>query len=278
MKVIADSSSTRTEWTLVDGTKVVENAVTDGLNPFFLSRREISHSIRLQLPEPFFKRRWDNVYFYGAGCTNDEKKNIIKSSLVAQFKAPVYVESDLLGAARGLLIHEQGLACILGTGSNSCFYDGRKVVKSVRSLGYILGDEGSGGVLGKLFLSDCLKNLAPKDLCDEFFSRFDVTPDSIMDVVYVKSFSNRMLSAYSFFLADHLDNEYVYDLVYNEIMRFFKRNISQYDYKSYPLCFVGSIACMYSEVLKTVASDFGVEIKKIVRQSMPGLVEYHAND
>ena len=109
MKVIADSSSTRTEWTLVDGTKVVENAVTDGLNPFFLSRREISHSIRLQLPEPFFKRRWDNVYFYGAGCTNDEKKNIIKSSLVAQFKAPVYVESDLLGAARGLFIHEQGL-------------------------------------------------------------------------------------------------------------------------------------------------------------------------
>ena len=155
MKVIADSSSTRTEWTLVDGTKVVENAVTDGLNPFFLSRREISHSIRLQLPEPFFKRRWDNVYFYGAGCTTDEKKNIIKSSLVAQFKAPVYVESDLLGAARGLLIHEQGLDCILGTGSNSCFYDGRKVVKNVRSLGYILGDEGSGGVLGKLFLSDC---------------------------------------------------------------------------------------------------------------------------
>lgn len=129
MKIIADSSSTRTEWVLIDGDKVIERAFTQGLNPYFQTRREISHIIRLELPDTFFRRRWEHVYFYGAGCANVEKTKIMEMSLVAQFKTPVTVESDLLGAARGLLVKESGLACILGTGSNSCYYDGEKIVK-----------------------------------------------------------------------------------------------------------------------------------------------------
>lgn len=277
MKIIAESSSTRTEWALVDGSAILEHAFTEGLNPFFQTRREISHSIRLELPEAFFKRRWEHVYFYGAGCSSTEKKKIVEASLVAQFKTPVTVESDLLGAARGLLINEPGLACIIGTGSNSCLYNGHDVERNVRSLGFILGDEGSGAALGKIFISDCLKNLAPADLCEEFYEKFRVTADDIMDVVYTNASPNRSLSTYSFFLSEHLDNKYVYDLVYNEIMRFFRRNISQYDYKQYPICFVGATACIYSEILKQVANDFGVSIKKIVRCSMPGLVEFHSD-
>lgn len=184
MKVIVDSSSTRTEWVLVHGSEVVEHAFTTGLNPFFQTRREISHSIRLELPQEFFKRRWEHVYFYGAGCSNPDKIKIVESSLVAQFKTPVTVESDLLGAARGLLVYDEGLACILGTGSNSCLYDGEKIVKNVRPLGFILGDEGSGSALGRLFLSDVLKGLAPKELADEFFQVNKVSPDSIMDSIY----------------------------------------------------------------------------------------------
>ncbi len=276
MKIIAESSTTRTEWALAEENNVIEQAFTEGLNPFFQSRREISHSIRLQLPDAFFKRRWDKIYFYGAGCSSDEKKNIVKASLVAQFKTPVEVESDLLGAARGLFINEPGLACILGTGSNSCLYNGRDIVQNVRPLGFILGDEGSGSSLGKIFLSDCLKNLAPKHLREEFYSRFEVTPDEIMDKVYVMALSNKTLSNYSYFLADHLDDEYVHDLVYEEIMRFFKRNISQYDYANYPICFVGAVACTYSEILKDVAAKFGANIKKILLRSIPGLVEYHS--
>ena len=275
MKIIAESSSTRTEWALVDGSSIVEHAFTEGLNPFFQTRREISHSIRLELPDAFFKRRWEHVYFYGAGCTSAEKKKIVSASLVAQFKTPVTVESDLLGAARGLLINEPGLACIIGTGSNSCLYDGNDIEKNVRSLGFILGDEGSGAALGRIFVSDCLKNIAPVELREEFYEKFRVTVDDIMDVVYTNASPNRSLSTYSFFLSEHLDNNYVYDLVYNEIMRFFVRNISQYDYHSYPISFVGPVACIYSEILKAVAADFGVTIKKIVRCSMPGLVEYH---
>ncbi len=278
IKVIAESSSTRTEWVLVEGNKIIEHAFTTGLNPFFQTRREISHIIRLELPQAFFKRRWNHVYFYGAGCSSPEKNKIVESSLIAQFKTPCTVESDLVGAARGLLIHEPGLACILGTGSNSCFYDGEKIAKRVRALGYVLGDEGSGAALGRIFLGDLLKGLAPQDITEAFYAKYKVTVDDILEAVYNNPMPSRNLRAYSVFLANHLDNKYVQELVQNEIQRFFDRNVSQYEFKKYPVCFVGSVACTYSDILVETANRFGATVKKIVRYSMPGLVAYHKND
>ncbi len=278
MKVIAESSSTRTEWVLVDGDRIVEHAFTEGINPYFQTRREISHSIRLELPQQFFRRRWEHVHYYGAGCSNPERNKVVEASLVAQFKTPVTVESDLLGAARGLLIHDQGLACIMGTGSNSCLYNGERIVKNVRSLGFILGDEGSGATIGRRFLSDLLKGLCPKELEMAFYEKYKVTPDAIMDAVYNNPMANRNLRSYSFFLADHLDNEYASSLIRHEFKRFFERNISQYDYQKYPVNFVGSVACQYSDILLQVADEFGAKIKKIVRYSMPGLVAYHGGN
>lgn len=278
MKIIAESSSTRTEWSLVDGDKIVEHAFTTGLNPFFQSRREISHSIRLELPEAFFRRRWEHVYFYGAGCANTEKCKIMESSLVAQFKTPVSVESDLLGAARGLLVRKSGLACILGTGSNSCLYDGKEIIKTVSSLGYILGDEGSGAYLGKKMIADMLKGIAPDDLTQAFFEKFMVTPNVLLNDVYTNSLPARTLSSYSSFLAEHIDNAYCYQLVYSAFMRFFTRNIAAYAFKEQPLCFVGSTCVKYKDILLRAAADFGVEVEKIIRYSMPGLVEFHATD
>ena len=275
MKIIAESSTTKTEWSLVDGSKIVEHAVTDGLNPFFLTRREISHSIRLNLPKAFFKRRWDHVYFYGAGCSNDDKKKMIESSLVAQFKTPTTVESNLLGAARGLFVNEPGLACILGTGSNSCLHDGSNIVRNVSSLGFILGDEGSGAALGRLLVSDCLKGLAPSELQTQFLEKYDLDINRVMDHVYNNPGANRTLSSYSFFLGEHLDHEYVRDLVRGEFDRFFRRNVMQYDYKAYPLCFVGLVACTYSEILCELADKYDISIKKIIHRSMPGIVKYH---
>lgn len=278
MKIIAESSSTRTEWALVDGTTIVEHAFTTGLNPFFQSRREISHCIRLELPEAFFRRRWDHVYFYGAGCANSEKNKIMESSLVAQFKSPVVVESDLLGAARGLLVRESGLACILGTGSNSCLYNGNEIIKNVAPLGFILGDEGSGAYIGKNLVADILKEIAPRNLCQAFYEQYMVTPNVLMDDVYTKPLANRTLARYSAFLAEHLDNEYCYQLVYSAFMRFFTRNIAAYPYREQPLCFVGSTCMLYKDILCRAAKDFGVEIAKIKRYSMPGLIEYHKED
>ena len=278
IKVIAESSSTRTEWALVQGDKIIEHAYTEGLNPFFQTRREISHIIRLGLPPEFFKRRWSHVYYYGAGCSNPEKNKIVESSLVAQFKTPVTVDSDLVGATRGLLVHEPGLACILGTGSNSCLYDGSQIIKHVRSGGYILGDEGSGAAMGRLFIGDLLKGFVPSDIRDSFVEKFNLNVDLLMDEVYNNPHANRNLRNYGVFLSEHLQNEYVYQLVFNEISRFFERTILQYDYQSYAINFVGSVACQFSEVLLSVASKYGANIKKIVRASMPGLVIYHTCD
>lgn len=278
IKVIAESSSTRTEWALVQGDKIIEHAYTEGLNPFFQTRREISHIIRLGLPPEFFKRRWSHVYYYGAGCSNPEKNKIVESSLVAQFKTPVTVDSDLVGATRGLLVHEPGLACILGTGSNSCLYDGNQIIKHVRSGGYILGDEGSGAAMGRLFIGDLLKGFVPSDIRDSFVEKFNLNVDLLMDEVYNNPHANRNLRNYGVFLSEHLQNEYVYRLVFNEISRFFERTILQYDYQNYAINFVGSVACQFSEVLLSVASKYGANIKKIVRASMPGLVIYHTCD
>lgn len=278
MKIIAESSSTRTEWAIVDGTEIVEHAFTTGLNPFFQARRELSHCIRLELPEAFFRRRWDHVYFYGAGCANKEKIKLMESSLVAQFRSPVTVESDLLGAARGLLVRNPGLACILGTGSNSCLYDGNEIVKNVPPLGYVLGDEGSSAYMGKMFIADILKGIAPAQLIHDFYEHYMITSNMLMDEIYSNPLPNRSLAKYSLFLAEHIDNAYVYQLVYASFMRFFTRNIGAYDYQNYPLCIVGNTGVQFSEVLRSAAADFGVEIEKIIPYSMPGLVEYHAAD
>jgi len=278
MKIIAESSSTRTEWALLDGTEIVEHAFTTGLNPFFQTRREISHAISLELPEAFFRRRWDHVYFYGAGCSSKEKTKIMESSLVAQFKTPVTVESDLLGAARGLLVREAGLACILGTGSNSCLYNGSEIVKTVAPLGFILGDEGSGAYMGKTFIADMLKGIAPQELIRAFYEKYMVTPNILMDEVYTNPLPSRTLSRYSLFLAEHLDEPYVYELVYNAFMSFFTRNMQAYPYKEHRLCCVGSTCVLYKDLLLKAASDFGIEIAKIIRYSMPCLIEYHAAD
>lgn len=278
MKIIADSSASRTEWVLVDGNTVVEHAFTKGLNPFFQSRRDISHSIRLELPEVFLKKRWEHIYFYGAGCANTDKKKIVEASLVAQFKTPVTVESDLLGAARGLLINEPGIACILGSGSNSCYYDGKQIVKNVRSLGFVLGDEGSASYIGKRFVSDCLKDIAPEQLRNSFYEYINKTPDEIMTSIYENTLPGNMLSVYSRFLMDKLEMDYVYDIVYSSINDFFTRNVAQYNYRDLNVCFVGSNACAYSGVLNEVAKKFGINIRKILPSSVPGLVHYHATN
>lgn len=276
MKLIAESGSTRTEWALVEGSTLIQRAFTEGLNPFFQTRREISRSVRLGLPELFFKKKLEQVYFYGAGCTSHEKKNILGASLVAQFKTPIQVASDLLAAARGLFKCEAGIACILGTGSNSCFYDGKIIVKNVKAGGYILGDEGSGATMGKAFLSDLLKGLAPSTIANDFYDKFRINNNEVMESVYNRPFPNRFLSTVSYFLADHTSDEYVHALITTNLQSFFKRCVCQYDYQNYPIRFVGSVANLYSDTLQNIATEFGATVDIIAESSMNGLIEFHA--
>lgn len=278
MKLIAESGSTRTEWSLIENNVLVEHIYTEGLNPFFQTRREISRSIRLGLPTHFFRKKMDMVYYYGAGCSSFEKKQILNASLVAQFKTHIQVESDLLGAARGLFLTQPGIACILGTGSNSCFYDGNEIVNNVSAGGYILGDEGSGASVGKDFLSDVMKGLAPKDLTNDFLEKFRITTSDIMDSVYNHPLPNRFLDTVSYFFINYIDNEYVIDVITRNFKNFFTRCVFQYDYKNYPIRFVGSMANNYSALLNKVANDYGIEISNIEEAPMKGLIEYHSNN
>ncbi len=276
MKLIAESDSTRTEWALIEGNHIIEKAFTEGINPYFQTRREISHSIRLGLPVSFFKKKLDGVYYYGAGCNSEEKKNILEGSLVAQFKTPVKVESDLLAAARGLFGNESGVVCILDTGSNSCFYDGSSIVKNIKSGGYILGDEGGGAVLGKLFLSDVLKELAPPVLAADFFKKFRIELDEILDSVYNRPFPNRFLATVAYYLAEYKGNDYVDDMIKENFRNFFWRCVCQYDdYKEYPIRFVGSLAVLYRDILCKVAEEFDIQLNRIEKTPMDGLIEYH---
>lgn len=274
--MIVESGSTRTEWALVEDQQLIQHAFTEGLNPYFQTRREISRSVRLGLPEVFFKKKLEQVHYYGAGCNSLEKRNTLGASLVAQFKTPIQVESDLLAAARGLFKTEAGIACILGTGSNSCFYNGKIIAKNVRSGGYILGDEGSGAVIGMKFLSDVLKGLSPAGVTSDFFDKFRTTPNDIMESVYNRPFPNRYLASVAYFLADYMTVDYVASLVTGSFFDFFRRNIRQYDYLSYPTRFVGSLAYRYAEPLRDVAKEFGVTVDKIEETAMRGLIDFHS--
>lgn len=276
MEIIADSSATRTEWAIVDEDRVVERAFTSGVNPYFMTRREISHVIRLELPDSFFRHRWRHIWFYGAGCATVEKCKVMEASLVTQFKSPATVNSDILGAARGLFVRRPGLACILGTGSNSCLYDGESIVRTVRPLGYILGDEGSNAYMGRLLIADVLKGLAPDDISDRFFARFGVSPVRLMDDVYSASMPGRVLASYASFLTENIADQYVSGLVRSALTAFFERNILAYDYKDKIVGFVGSAAVTYEPLLREVAAGFGIEIAAVRPSSMHGLVEYHS--
>ena len=181
-----------------------------------------------------------------------------------------------LAAARGLFKCEAGIACILGTGSNSCLYDGKIIVKNVKAGGYILGDEGSGAVLGKMFLSDVLKGLAPKDVTADFFEKFRISPNEVMESVYNRPFPNRFLSTISYFLADYTNDDYVFELITGNLRNFFTRNVCQYDYKNYPIRFVGSLAYSYAAILREVAREFDIELEIIEETPMNGLIEFHS--
>ncbi len=276
MILIADSGSTKTDWCIAHNGEPVKQMRTKGINPFFQSEEEIqqelAHYLLPELPDGELKA----VYFYGAGCT-PEKVPVLRRAIADSLpvNGNIKTESDMVAAARSLCGHEPGIACILGTGSNSCFYDGKEIVNNISPLGFVLGDEGSGAVLGKLLVGDILKNQFPSTLKDAFFEQFDLTAPEIIDRVYRQPFPNRFLATLSPFLAQHLHEPVVRTLVFNSFIAFFQRNVKQYDYKHLQAHFIGSIAYYYKDVLQEAAEETGVKIGQIIQSPMEGLIRYH---
>jgi N-acetylglucosamine kinase-like BadF-type ATPase len=277
MIVIADSGSTKTHWCVADGQFILREIFTRGINPFYQTEAEISDEIEFGLLPELGEIQVDAVYFYGAGCSFTEKKEMVRLGLAPHFpNAIIEIESDLLGAARALFQHENGIACILGTGSNSCFYNGIEIVQNVSPLGFILGDEGSGAVLGKLLIADCLKNQLPESLSNQLLAEYDLTPSAILDNIYKMPFPNRFLAQFTTFILKHIEEPSIFNLVYDSFDAFFIRNLMQYPLENKKVGFVGSVAYYFRDTLEIVASERGIVISKIVQNPMEGLVYYHS--
>ena len=274
MFLIADSGSTKCDWAIVgDELQIVK---TEGINPYFCDSFQIEKILKKSLLPKIKGAKVDEIFFYGAGC-RAEKCDVVKSALQAVFStAKIEVESDLLGTARALFGKKAGIACILGTGSNSCFYDGNEIIYNVSPLGFILGDEGSGAVLGRKFLGDLLKNQMTEGLKKKFFQKYKLTTAEIIEKTYRESFPNRFLAQFMPFLKKYIGEPKIYNLVFDSFDEFFKKNVMQYtDFEKYKVSFCGSVAYHFADVLEVAALERNLNFGEIIQNPIEKLVDFH---
>lgn len=274
MILIADSGTTKTEWCLITDRGDLETVITSGINPFYQDAENISAILQKEF---IGIKKIDAIYFYGAGCINQEKQNIVKDALLNVFKVTkVFVGSDLLAAAHSLCQDRSGVVCILGTGSNSCYYNGSEIVVNVSPLGFILGDEGSGAVLGKKLIGDVLKKQLPQSLIDDFFETYQTTAAAILENVYKKPFPSRYLADYTKFLSKNIKHPEIEKIVTDSFRDFVTRNLLQYsEIGQTPIHFTGSIAFHFEVQLRKVIKEQDLMLGNIEKAPMEGLIKYH---
>jgi N-acetylglucosamine kinase-like BadF-type ATPase len=279
MILIADCGSTKIDWCLLNGSEKVAQIFTTGMNALLLTEEEMTQRIKDELLPHIQSYKVDEIYYYGAGIISDELKSHVISALKSNIPSAtrIEVDTDLLAAARALCGHKPGIACILGTGSNSCYYDGENVVNNVSPLGYILGDEGSGAVLGKLLVGDVLKHQLPEYLCEKFLKEYDLDRNKIIDAVYRQPAANRFLAHFAPFLEHNIEEPSIHRIVLHSFIDFFVRNVESYPgYKELPCNFVGSIALLEKATLVEAATLQGIKIGNIIQDPMEGLIKFHS--
>ena len=275
MQLIADSGSTKVDWRAIKDDGSIVEISTEGINPVFITPEEIVKILSQKLL-PVIGPGVKNVYFYGAGVVSPQLIATLSESFKKVFpESETFAASDVLAAARALCGHNPGIACIMGTGSNSCFYDGENIAKNVRAGGFILGDEASGGVLGKKLISDFIKGLLPAHIQAEFDKRYDLDYMKVVEKVYKQPMPSRFLASFAPFINEFIADPYMENLVNTSFDEFFKRNISQYDYKNHTVNFVGSIAYYFKDKLVTAAERNGMKVGRVLKTPIEGLVEYH---
>jgi N-acetylglucosamine kinase-like BadF-type ATPase len=247
---------------------------TPGINPMYQDDETIFNLLEKDFPE---KIRPEAVYFYGAGCISQNVNQTVRTALSKYFQCnELFVDTDLMAAAHALCGHTAGIACIIGTGSNSCYYDGEKIVKNISPLGFMLGDEGSGAVMGKKLIADLLKNQLPEPLKEKFYSVYPYKPAEIMDHVYKKPFPNRFLAAFTRFIHANINDEYLNRMVRESFTEFFNRNVKQYpEARELPVHFTGGVAYHFSGILKETARQLGYTTGAITESPVDGLIEFH---
>ena len=276
MILVADSGSTKTNWCYSSGKGSPEFFSSGGINPFFRTTEDIALELeKILLPKLAGKVK--KVFFYGAGVVNVEKAGVIKSALFKLFPESVCeVESDLLAAARATLGDIQGIACILGTGANSCLYNGAEITKHVPPLGYILGDEGSGTYMGRKLLADFLKKIMPDELAEQFRKMFPMDYSEFLNNVYRNENVRMFLAGFVPFLKENVDEKYCQDLVLDSFLEFIKRNVACYpDFFEYKVSFVGSVAFHFKEQLTVALAKQNLQTGVILKEPLEQLIQYH---
>ena len=279
MILIADCGSTKIDWCILKGDKLVKQFFTTGVNALLMPEDKIRATFETELKPQVEGSEIFEVYYYGAGCLSEKICSNVSRSIASVIPSAttISVNSDLLAAARALFGRNPGIACILGTGSNSCYYDGEKICDNVSPLGYILGDEGSGAVLGKLLVGDVLKKQLPAELCEKFLKQFNLDRMKIIENVYKKPAPNRFLASLSPFLIQNIEEPAIHRLVLNAFKSFFVRNIENYaNFKEVPVSFVGSVGFYYREVLDEAAKALDITIGTVIKSPMEGLLKYHS--
>ena len=276
MILIADSGSTKTDWRLVNKNGETTVFETIGFNPYFIT----SESILTALSSSKLNRIKDQVeqvYFYAAGCSSEKNKQELLTPISTFFKiAKVEVQHDMLAAARSTCGRENGIVAILGTGSNSCLYNGNEITENVRALGYLLGDYGSGADIGKTFIKAFLGGELPSGIEKAFKKEHGLSTDDILESVYKKVMPNRFLASFSPFVFQHIDDPFLYRMITERFELFFDKNICKYsDYENHTLHLIGSVAFVYQNIFKIVAEKYKVKIGKVIKQPIEELVNYH---
>ena len=279
VNLIADAGSTKTDWVITDreGERITR-INTNGVNALLCSPGSIkSMATKVDTMLRQEDMKVNALHYYGAGCATPQICQRCEAELRQAIRAEeIRVYSDLLGAARSLLQRERGIACILGTGSNSCLYDGKKIVSNVPSMGYVLGDEGSGAVLGRRLVADAFRGIMPPEMRELFFAKYDITLGEMLDRVYKQASSNQYLATFVEFIAENIEHEYMTGMVREEIGRYFDRNISCYaEAKDVPISFTGGVSKVFQEIIRTVGAEKGYHIGKFINPPMEGLIEYH---
>lgn len=274
--LIADSGSTKCEWCLIDNGKK-KILFTQGMSPYFLNGEQVQGILLNELLPNIKSYAFTDIYFYGTGCLDPRNAKMMKTAISKVFAGvQIHVEHDLAGAAKAVCGNTKGIACILGTGSNSCFFNGKKVVKNSPGIGYILGDEGSGAYLGKKVIQYYLYGTFDEDLMYKFNDKYKTTAAEILEQVYRKPLANRYLSGFCMFLAGNRGHYMIENIIEDGLNDFFFTHLCKYSESwKLPIHFVGGVAYGFKDVIKELCQSYEFDLGKILKNPMEGLIEYH---
>lgn len=280
MILIADSGSTKTSWLLVENGEVIMDTLTSGYNPYYYHTTSLTDALKLELMPHLVDIDVKKIFFYGSGCSTEKNCLLVKSTLWQLFpNASVEVNHDLYGAAVALLKSKPGIACILGTGSNSCNWDGKNITQNVPSLGYLLGDEGSGTYIGMKILKGILEEKAPEKIINAFYKKCNCTFEDVLNLIYNEPKANKYFSELCLFAGDNLNNPWIYNTIKQSFIDFIECQIVHYsNYQNLPVSFTGSIAFHFKNILLEACSENNINVGLILKNPIDGLFTFHSEN